>query len=165
MLAISTIALLFILSGCRQSNSNIYIERGRYAEIDSMLRPIRNTDSLRAIYDQYKVLDDKMGQMLVLKQLGKCQREQNQFTEAIESHRQSYNIAVELCDTQEIVYALNSIGTNYRRMSMLDEATQNHYRALAYCDTFSDSLSFVSRKNRVISLNGIGNIALSLGDY
>lgn len=65
MLAISTIALLFILSACRQSNSNIYIERerGRYAEIDSMLRPIRNTDSLRAIYDQYKVLDDKMGQM------------------------------------------------------------------------------------------------------
>lgn len=167
MLAISTIALLFILSGCRQSKSNIYIyrERGRYAEIDSMLRPIRNTDSLRAIYDQYKVLDDKMGQMLVLKQLGKCQREQNQFTEAIESHRLSYDIAVELCDTQEIVYALNNIGTNYRRMSMLDKATQSHYKALAYCDTYSDTHSYASRKNRVISLNGIGNIALSLGDY
>lgn len=127
----------------------IYRERKRYTEIDSSLRLIHNLDTLRAMYDKYHISDDKIGRMLVLKQLGKCQREQNLFTEAIESHRLSYDIAVELCDTQEIVYALNNIGTNYRRMSMLDKATQSHYKALAYCDTYSDTLSYASRKNRV----------------
>ena len=61
--------------------------------------------------------------MMTQKQLGKRQRELNNFVDAIASHTASQEIANLLCDTVEIIQALNNIGTNYRRMSMLEDAT------------------------------------------
>lgn len=84
--------------------------------------------------------------------------------DAIYCHRRELKLAQELGDTVAIVQALNNIGTNYRRMGVLDEAIDYHYQALRYADAFSHHADSVARKNRVVSLNGIGNISLSLGD-
>lgn len=166
LLLLSTLFACAFWVGCTPfSTGDVSRGGGHKLEIDSLLRHVHCADSLRMMYETFSNSDDKIGQMLVLKQLGKLQREQNLFSEAIATHQRGCELAVALCDTPEIVYALNNIGTNYRRMSMLDEATQNHYRALAYCDAYSDTSSYSSRKNRVVSLNGIGNIALSMGDY
>ena len=67
----------------------------------------------------------------------------------------------------QIVQALNNIGTNYRRLAILDEASSYHYQALTYCDQYSGSRNpddRTARKNRVVSLNGIGNVQLTLGN-
>ena len=146
-------------------HANNHVSAQRKSEADSIVRQINDIDTLKLIYSRYQADDNAEGQMMTLKQLGKCQRERNQFTDAIESHTKGQKIAVELCDTPEIVYALNNIGTNYRRMSMLEDATTFHYRALKYCEDYSDKESYSAQKNRVVSLNGIGNISLRLGDY
>ena len=134
-------------------------------EADSLVRNVKDVDSLKNILRQYEVDQNFEGQMMTLKQLGKRQRELNDFIDAITSHTAGQEIATQLCDTVEIIQALNNIGTNYRRMSMLEDATTFHYRALKYCDEFSDKSSFGAKKNQVVSLNGIGNISLRLGDY
>jgi tetratricopeptide (TPR) repeat protein len=104
------------------------------------------------------------GQMVVLKHLGRLQREGNKFVDAIESHSKGAEIATTLCDTAEMIHAFNNIGTNYRRMSMLEDATVYHYKALKLCEQYSDKDSYAAKKNRVVSLNGIGNISLRTGD-
>ncbi len=69
-----------------------------------------------------------------------------------------------LKDETSEIQALNNIGTVYRRMGLLEEAASWHYRALTICEEWSDSTSAVYQKNRVVSLNGIGNVHLSLGN-
>ena len=49
-------------------------------------------------------------------------------------------------------------------MSVLDEASDFHYQALAVSAAYSDQTSKTALKNRVVSLNGIGNVQLSLGN-
>ena len=60
--------------------------------------------------------------------------------------------------------ALNNIGTDYWRMGVLDVAQEYHYSAWKLSEACTDT-SFAARKNRVVSLNGLGNIYLSLGNY
>lgn len=107
---------------------------------------------------------DAMLEMRARRQLGRFYREHNRFMDAIYCHRRELKLAQELGDTVAIVQALNNIGTNFRRMGVLDEAIDCHYQALHYSDAFSHRADSVARKNRVVSLNGIGNISLSLGD-
>ncbi len=47
-------------------------------------------------------------------------------------------------------------------MSLLDMAADNHYKALSHSMQFSDKTSYRAKKNRVVSLNGLGNIYLSV---
>ena len=161
------IALFFALTASHSciSNSQSQNSTQRKNEVDSIVRKINDIESLKTILSQYQVDGNIEGQMMTLKQLGKCQREQNKFVDAIYSHTEGQKFATELCDTAEIIYALNNIGTNYRRMSMLEDATAYHYQALKYCEEYSDKYSYSAKKNRVVSLNGIGNISLRLGDY
>ena len=157
--------VISVMPSCNNINTDSAYSTEAKNEADSLTRNIKNIDSLKNIYNKYLVDENREGQMMALKHLGKLQREANEFGEAIDTHTQGYNIAVELCDTPEIIYALNNIGTNYRRMSMLEDAATFHYRALQFCEDYSDKSTYGAKKNRVVSLNGIGNISLRLGDY
>ena len=96
--------------------------------------------------------------------LGKKCREESKFEKSIDYHKKGLEIAEKLKDTVSIVQALNQIGTNFRRLGILDEASQYHQRALYYANAYSDDTSFVARKNRVTSLNGLGNVYMSLNN-
>ena len=97
---------------------------------------------------------------------GKNLREKSQFVEAVAAHQQELALARSIADTLSMVQALNNIGTNFRRMGILDEASDNHYNALQLCSAYSGAATDSTiRKNRVVALNGIGNIYLSLGNY
>ncbi len=96
---------------------------------------------------------------------GRKLREDSRFTEAIEAHKKELEFAIKKRDTIAIIQAYNNIGTNFRRMGILDEASTNHYRALEYCNRYGVRPDSVSRKNRVITLNGLGNVCLTLKDY
>ncbi len=131
---------------------------------DSLANTITDIDSLKQLCREFTVDKNDVAKMMTLQRLGVCQREQNKFVDAISSHTESLELAQNLCDTIEMIGALNNIGTNYRRMSMLENATTFHYRALRLCEQFTDKQSFGARKSRVVSLNGLGNISLRLGD-
>ncbi|MBR5899521.1 MAG: response regulator [Muribaculaceae bacterium] len=121
-------------------------------------------DSLIALRQFYQETDNTVGEMVVLKYLGQAYREDNKFIQAVEIHDAELKIASELCDTPAMIQALNNIGTNHRRMGILDDATKYHFSALNLCEKYSDKESYRSKKNRVVSLNGIGNISLRIGD-
>jgi hypothetical protein len=48
-------------------------------------------------------------------------------------------------------------------MGMLEEAASWHYRGLSLCEQWNDTTS-LRLKNRVVSLNGLGNLHLSMGN-
>lgn len=160
------IALCFIfqLFSCQTklNPDDISMEKDRADSIAGRHRS--SIDSLTRLRQYYKESDNAIGEMIILKYLGQAYRENNNFILAVEIHEAELNIATELCDTPAMIQALNNIGTNHRRMSILDDATKYHFSALNLCEKYSDKESYRSKKNRVVSLNGIGNISLRIGD-
>lgn len=100
-----------------------------------------------------------------MQQRGADSRDSSNFERAIAIHDSCIHLAEAIHDTVQIVIALNNQGTNYRRLSANKEASDCHFRALQLCDAYSDTTSFIAKKNRVRSLNGLGNIMMSLGNY
>lgn len=92
-------------------------------------------------------------------------RNASNFEDAIAVHDSCIEMAKAIHDTTQWIVALNNQGTNFRRLGALKEATELHYEALALNDAYSDTSSFNSKKNRVRSLNGLGNIFMSIGNY
>ena len=160
------IALCFIfqLFSCQTklNTDDISLEKHRADSI--AVRYKSSIDSLIALRQFYQETDNTIGEMVVLKYLGQAYREDNKFIQAVEIHDTEFKIASELCDTPAMIQALNNIGTNHRRMGILDDATKYHFSALNLCEKYSDKESYRSKKNRVVSLNGIGNISLRIGD-
>lgn len=98
-----------------------------------------------------------------LRQEGKAMRNESRFDEALQLHTRGLDLAKEVGDTAEWIQALNNIGTDYRRMGILDVAQEYHYTAYRMCEESTDT-AYVMRKNRVVSLNRLGNIYLSVGN-
>lgn len=158
------LCILALLASCGEKTAPPYSALKK-SEADSTIRSIENIDSLTSLCSTYQNVGNKEGEMMVLKKLGRKLREQNRFAEALEKHKRGWELAKELRDTIEMVQALNNIGTNYRRMSVLNKAATYHYKALHLCDEMHDKTSRDALKNRVGSLNGIGNICMQIGDY
>ena len=91
-------------------------------------------------------------------------RNRSHFDAAITTHEKCISAAEELGDTLQLIIALNNQGTNFRRIGDLEEASIYHYRALELCDKTTGDTSYISRKNVVRTLNGLGNVLLSLGN-
>lgn len=160
--------LLLILSvllciGCKQHSVSVFSGEERH-KADSILDAIDDTTKLKQLADKYEKEKNILYQEVALRKLGKVCRDLNFFTQAINYHTKGLNIATEACDTPEIIHAFNSIGTNYRRMGIYDEASHYHLQALTYTMKYSDKTSYAARKSRVVSLNGVGNVFLSLGN-
>lgn len=99
-----------------------------------------------------------------LRNRGKNLRNEGRFDEALLLHNSGLTLARSIGDTCEWIQALNNIGTDYRRMGLLDIAQEYHYEAWRMCEESADT-SRTMRKNRVVSLNGLGNIYLTVKDY
>ncbi len=154
-------SLLAILTTCGSNPHKSYSEKERQ-EIDSIVTANHNIDSLKTLAGRFAQNGNTYGEIVSYREMGKCYREKSLFTEAIDAHQKGLQCAIKSCDTLQIIQALNNIGTNFRRMGILDKASSYHYQALSYCDAYSDKNSTTMRKNRVISLNGIGNVHLTL---
>ena len=125
---------------------------------------MKGEQSLDSLVKEAEKSGDNMLEMRARRQLGRTYREDNFFMKAIDCHQREMALGEQLHDTIAMAQALNNIGTNYRRMGILDEAINYHYRALHISEEFSYKDDRTARKNRVVSLNGIGNICLTLGD-
>ena len=156
--------MVLVAVACRGTSSTTASE-ARKASVDSVLRGINHTDSLAVLAHDYEHHGDKLAAMVAYNYLGKNYRHHSRFDEAIAAHNSSLRLAWELADTIEAVRALNNLGTDYRRLGILDEAATCHYRALNCCELYSDKTSEAARKNRVVSLNGLGNLYMTMENY
>ena len=165
-IVVAAVCLLLALQSCRHKPAaGRHSTDSHYAQVDSLVNAIGNVDSLAVLAKQYHSQNDHTGEMLALKRQGSLLRKQSRFEDAINVHTRGLNVATHVCDTIEMIAALNNIGTDYRRMSNLSTANGFHLQALKLCDTYSDKESSEAIKSHVITLNGLGNIEIELHDY
>ena len=158
------LAAAFLAASCHKDTEHVDVLRN---QVDSAVYSAGDTDSLSALFAAYGREGNSYGEMAAALELGKRLRNESRFYDAIDVHKKGLAAAEKLRDTLQIVQALNNIGTNYRRLGILDEASSWHYRALSLCDQYSGTRNPEDRKalkNRVVSLNGIGNVQLTMGN-
>ena len=161
--ALTLLTLTFLIS-CKEHHENHSYDQ-HIIQVDSIVSANRNIEDLKSLLSGYERDKDRVGKMVAMRELGKIYRESSDFKTALEYHEKALSLAKELKDTANIIYILNQLGTDFRRLGVLDEAAVRHYEALSYCEKYSDRSSDKAKKNRVISLNGIGNIQLTLQNY
>ena len=161
-LLIVFIMSFFLLVSCEKKCVTFTAEERKAA--DSVVKSVAGVDSLSLLQKRLEKKGDKLGSIVALREWGKLLRGESRFEEALSVHSKGQLQAEAIGDTLELVMALNNIGTDYRRMGVLDLAQDYHYRAWMLCKECTDT-SYVARKNRVMSLNGLGNVYMTLGNF
>ena len=159
---IFSILLSFITFSCK--DDTIKYSNSYDAEVAAIADSVRDIESLERYVEHYESLNEKRAALLVRQKLGSELRNKSDFYTAVEVHSKCIADAEEIKDTLQLIIALNNQGTNFRRIGDLEQASTNHYRALELCDHTLNDTSFIARKNRVRTLNGLGNVMLSLGN-
>lgn len=159
--AMCFLSVSWIFFSCIQSEQT-HVDGRERQHIDSLVYAQRGIDLLEQTRDSFIQEDNPYGLMVVCRVLGQRYCSENRFMDAVKCHKLGMGQAVLLADTLELIQALNNLGTNYRRLGILTEASTYHYRALSFCELLHDKSDKSVQKQRVISLNGIGNIYLTL---
>ncbi len=149
-----------VLIGCNETSSNHGAIDTSHAE--AIADSVRDSEQLRKWLHHYDSLGDEKSELLIRQKYGKVMRDKSEFEAAIRQHDTCIAMATKLKDTLQLIIALNNQGTNFRRLGDLQEASNNHYSALELCDKTTHDTSYVARKNRVRTYNGLGNVLLSL---
>lgn len=149
-----------VLIGCNETNSNHGAIDTSHAE--AIADSVRDSEQLRKWLHHYDSLGDEKSELLIRQKYGKVMRDKSDFEAAIRQHDTCIAMATKQKDTLQLIIALNNQGTNFRRLGDLQEASNNHYAALKLCDKTTHDTSYVARKNRVRTYNGLGNVLLSL---
>ena len=156
------ISVCLLLVSCGKKSVSFTHDERKMA--DSIVRSAHDIDSLALLQKRMESEGDRLSSIIALREWGKVLRNESRFEEALNVHSKGQQQAEAVGDTLEWVQALNNIGTDYRRMGVLDVAQEYHYRAWTLSEECADT-SFTARKNRAISLNGLGNIYMTLGNY
>ena len=118
------ILISFLLVSCGRKPTGSTPDERRAA--DSIVRATRGTDSLALLQKRLESEGDRLGSVIALRELGKQLRNESRFEEALRTHSEGLRQAEAIGDTIEWVQALNNIGTDYRRMGVLDVAQDYH---------------------------------------
>ncbi|MBQ9555671.1 MAG: response regulator [Muribaculaceae bacterium] len=156
--------VLSLLWSCGKSTAP-HCHDDHYQQVDSILKPITDLDTLSAMLNNYHDAKDRVGEMIACRYYGRVLRNNSRFDEAMVVHRRGMDLASECADTIEMIAALNNLGTDCRRLGDMSVANGFHYKALKLCDTYSDQDSREALESRVTTLNGIGNIDQELCNY
>lgn len=154
------IGLLMVACGQRQATTPMAVRKS----LDSLISSSHNIDTLRMLQKRMEKEGNVLGRIIVCREIGRKMRNESLFDEALRYHGEELTLAEDLDDTLEMVQALNNLGTDYRRLGVLDVAQDYHYRAWTISKASGDT-SHVAKKSRVVALNGLGNIYLTVGNY
>ena len=132
------------------------------SKAEAIADSVRDSEQLRKWLHHYDSLGDERSELLIRQKYGKVMRDKSDFEAAIRQHDTCIAMATKQKDTLQLIIALNNQGTNFRRLGDLQEASNNHYAALKLCDKTTHDTSYVARKNRVRTYNGLGNVLLAL---
>ncbi|ATV25327.1 hybrid sensor histidine kinase/response regulator transcription factor [Prevotella intermedia] len=156
------VSTFLLLASCGKKSITFTPDERKTA--DSIAHSTHGVDSLALLQKQMESEGNELGSIVALREWGKELRNESRFEEALNVHSKGQQQAESVGDTLELVQALNNIGTDYRRMGVLDVAQEYHYNAWKLSEECADT-SFTAKKNRVVSLNGLGNVYLALGNY
>ena len=156
-----TLILILITAACSRRAATYTDSQRKQALATAAKIPY---DSITAAIAAFEAKNQHDVAMHLHTRLGLKYRREGKFNKAIRHHEQAAATAITLPDTVELIASDNNIGTNYRRMGLLKEASVYHYKALRLSEYYTDTDKKRKIKNRVISLNGIGNICLTLGN-
>ncbi len=118
---VTTLSLaMLLLPSCGRKTAT-FSQADRKA-VEVAVRAVHGTDSLAALQKRMERKGNRLGSVVALRELGKALRNESRFEEALDAHMESLLQAEALDDTLEWVQALNNIGTDYRRMGVLDAA-------------------------------------------
>lgn len=160
------VLLVFYFFSCRRYEAKQKLENtGKEEWMMRVCSKHLSADSLNILLEKCVNEGDEIAVSVLCKELGQRMRESSDLPKAIEYHRQGLAAAYRIKDTIEITQALNNMGTDYRRIGALPEAFDYHFQALQMADVFSDRDGAAGRKNRVMAMNGIGNVYLSFYNY
>ena len=115
------VVVSLLVSSCQQTDSVTFTPAERNAA-DSLVRSVSDMDSLARLQMRLEREGDMLGSIVALRVLGDAQRNESAFDDALTTHSEGLNQAETIQDTLEWVRALNNVGTDYRRMGILDIA-------------------------------------------
>lgn len=161
VVCLTLITALFFPLSCEQASTSF--SHSEREAMDSIVGKHKETKDLEKLVKQFEDSDNMLGRITALRALGTAFRSESRFEEALNAHNRGLQIAEAATDTIEIVRALNNIGTNYRRLGIVDLAADYHYRAWVLTETFHDTIPAVL-KSKAMSLNGLGNVYLTMGN-
>lgn len=157
------IAFATLFVACKQK---ITTEESQYdTEAQQLIDSIADIDELLMHADRFARMKEKRAEAIVRETIGKIYRDNSDFENAIIQHDSAIALCVEIDDTIHRIKALNQQGTNFRRLGDMDEASQLHCRALELCDELKNDTSYEVKKSRLVSLNGLGNALMTMGNY
>lgn len=157
------VAAVLCISSCGGGRGRTFTDEERRAT-DSIVKSVRDIAGLDSLYADMKARGDVLGETVVLREKGKLLRNESRFAAALSTHGDGLRMAEQAGDTIEQVQALNNMGTDYRRMGILDMAQRYHYGAWMLAKEYS-GMSFTAKKNRVVSLNGLANVYLTSNNF
>ena len=155
------ICILLVACSSHSSTDALAFSPQKRDSIERRLSGVHDNDSLMQLISDYRKSGDVLGQIVGLRRLGQLCREQSQFQWAIKHHQEGLDLAREVRDTDEIIKALNNLGTNHRRLGTLTDAAECHLQAYQLCLELGDS----GLDKSVVALNGLGNVYLTMGNY
>ena len=152
-LLMTWIVYCFLFVSCAKKSITFTAKQRKTA--DSIIHTVTHTDSLALLQKQLEDQGDKLGSIVALRVWGKALRNENRFEQALKVHSKALQQAESIGDTLEWVQALNNMGTDYRRIGMLDLAQAYHYRAWLLSKESADT-SFGAKKkpNRITQWTG-----------
>ena len=121
------ISVCLLLVSCGKKSVSFTPDERKVA--DSIVRSAHGIDSLASLQKRLEGEDNRLGSVIALREWGKVLRNESRFEEALSVHSTGQQLAEAAGDTLELVQALNNVGTDYRRMGVLDVAQEYHYRA------------------------------------
>lgn len=124
-----------------------------------------NQEELKRYIEHFNSTGNKRASLIIRQKYGKVLRNCSDFESAVKQHDSCITIAKELKDTIQLISALNNQGTNFRRLRDLESASSYHYEALMLSEYIKNDTSEIVKKNRLATLNGLGNILLALNNY
>lgn len=158
------LCFLLVLAACGRADEGQAVPSSSdRMRLRSEVSAVADSDSLEACLARWQREGDVFRVYAAGEELGRRYRNSSKFKESIARYETSLEAARQMGDTLCMVGALNNLGTGFRRLGMLAEASSYHFSALNLVDLYSRK-DFDARKSRVVSLNGIGNIYLTLGN-
>lgn len=136
-----------------------------YGALDSVLISHRS-DTLYMRYLSNEAIGKRYlhGQAYALNQLGIRYRDISQYAKAAVLHKSALEAATEANNLELRIFSLNMLGVVYRRSDALKTALDYSQEALDLAQAVENPSDAIKR-NINVSLNGIGNIYLSLEQY
>lgn len=129
----------------------------------SIVKIKNDTTLLQASLEKSLALNDKISQLALYQSLGDLHLKNLHFTSAIKNHQEYLKISEEFADPLQIIKALNSLGSDYKKACEMDNAIRHYFQARRTAENLQNTDNLIIRE-KAVTLNGIGKI-YSLLEY